>query len=267
VLCDQLRNWSDFPFTIAAGGIISGVTIPAGGATAAHRFLLANPAIDQAVPDTYLRHAEHQRRWRMSKFGSASPLNSADNQDYPDIPKFLNMDSDLDWFSECVAMATQQAKFFKHASNLGKFDWIGTQATGIFANVTTNANSFPVLQPTAQWYPEFRRGSTAYMTTWEDKIGPVPKLIAKHCLLNAKFDFHYAESTAANTVLHKHALLAAHRGAGYATRYGPWYNVDIAGNALDGTLTILKEDTRSDMKVLDRRDMMIIKDYYLAEGK
>jgi hypothetical protein len=247
------------PFTIATGGDLAGIRLSPAAASDTAKWLFANPAIDVATPDSYLRYSEHYKRWKASKFGITLPSASNNASDFSTIQKYLRMDESNSWFSECVSMATQQAKFFSDTMNFGKLDWIGTPAVGIHAHVTFNRKSQPVMD-TVQWYPRFRHEADAYLTTWEPKIGQMPKVIAKHALINAHLSFHWkTDNSTEGTVIQ--ALQDSDN-----VRSGPWYNRDANGDALDGAMVILEDDTRDKMKVLDRRDTYILNHYYQAEG-
>jgi hypothetical protein len=125
---------------------------------------LTNIAMDRAPPETKVKCTEIHQYWRRSKMiGMQRVGNTYDHQT---IGEALRMSEDLEWFEECVYMATIQCKFMNESTNMSQIPSTGGSEVLVSAEMTaSHMNKDGHNDPPTTWYPEYWRNVKAKFTT------------------------------------------------------------------------------------------------------
>jgi len=156
----QLRNSNDgtydyfdgttslVPHTIDNDFTFAGIDFQA-QLTADMSMILANVAMDNALPEPRSKCYEIHHYWRRSKI---SGMNSVgDSYNHTTVGQALRMDDDFEWFEDCIHMATVQCKFMSDSTNMSQIPATGGSEVLISASIEGSDEEYS--GPT-HWYPE-----------------------------------------------------------------------------------------------------------------
>jgi hypothetical protein len=142
--------------------------------------VLSNVALDRALPEGKERCLAIHDYWRKSL---TSDIPRAETEcDYNYIGDAMRMSEDLEWFEECIHMASIHCKFFSDSTNLSQIPSTGGSEVLVTAHITGRDEKYKAAE---SWYPLHWKNLMAKFQTTRADTGPDQFLNAEYALSNA----------------------------------------------------------------------------------
>jgi hypothetical protein len=255
------------PFQLGTGTYFGGHYF-ADAPTTADLYYLMSPGMDRPVVDSFDKMSEVHRHWSHSKFRQFAP-HFAPEQAVTTISQFLGFTDNMQWFADCISMASVQAKYFSGTETFADLDYQGgleiTLRTSIYFNDVTGRER-PLNERQVKFYPMMTSLAYASLSWYDNETSDVHKLTSRHCLTNSEVRFR--TSTTGNAPDYGSGFLINSGTEGY--RYGPMFGSNITEHGIKNgneSLTPVYGSSVGKFECLDRRGDLILRNFYLSKGE